>query len=127
MKNIYFAYPMTNGNKYINELNRLIDWLSKKKFNISHPGFLLFPELLVTETIKAIDKSDIVIADISSYSHGVGFEIGYAYAKNKKIILVANINERNTVSKFITSIFPEVLFYSDFHQLKSEISVILNL
>lgn len=126
MKNIYLAYSMTNGNQDINKINTLISWLKKKRYKVSKPSYILFPDLLVSGSLKSIEQSDVVIADLTLYSHGVGFEVGYAYALKKNIIVISSISAKNKISKFLLGLFPEIIFYQDGIDLITEISHRLN-
>jgi len=65
-----------------------------------------------------LDKADCLIADISEASHGVGFEIGYFFAKAKKIIIVAKENSKRQVSRFFLNLFPGIIFYKNYDDLK---------
>lgn len=113
---------MTNGNQNVYKVNTLISWLKKKRYKVSKPGYTLFPELLATGSLKSVKQSDIVIADVTVYSHGVGFELGYAYALKKDIIVISSISAKNKVSKFLLGLFPEIIFYHDGDELVTEIS-----
>ncbi len=122
MKVVYIAHSMTNGSKHVNKINALITWLKKKRYKVSQPNYALFPDVLAAGALTAIERSKIVIADVTVYSHGVGFEIGYAYALKKDIILIANISAKDKVSKFLFGLFQEVIFYHDEDELISEVS-----
>lgn len=117
---------MTNGNQKPNELNTLISWLKKKRYKVSKPSYILFPGLLASGSLKSIKQSDIVIADVTVYSHGVGFELGYAYALKKDIIVISSVSAKNQVSKFLLGLFPETIFYHDGVDLVTEVSHQLN-
>ena len=117
---------MTNGNQNLDKVNTLISWLKKKRYKVSQPSYILFPGLLASGSLKSIKQSDIVIADVTVYSHGVGFELGYAYALKKDIIVISSISAKNQVSKFLLGLFPEIIFYHDGADLVTEISYQLN-
>lgn len=125
MKSIYIAHSMTNGQKSIGEVLSLANWLKSQDFKVAQPSYILYPDFLVSKVLKVIEQSDTIIADVSHYSHGVGFELGYAYSLNKEIIVISNISSNDQVSKFILGLFPEVIFYKDLHDLICQISPIL--
>ncbi len=126
MKIVYIAYSMTNGNQNLNEVSTLISWLRKKGYKVTQPSYILFPHLLASGAIKSIEQSDIIIADVTVYSHGVGFELGHAHALKKDIIVISSISAKNQVSKFFLGLFPEIIFYRDGADLVTEISHQLN-
>lgn len=106
------AHAMTNAHSGMSVIRDLIRWLEAKKFTIIAPSPSLFPEILASNAISSINRSDIIIADVTNYSHGVGFEIGYAFSRNKSIIVVAESCSRRDVSKFMRGLFPDIVFYS---------------
>ena len=117
MKAIYIAHSMTNGNHNLAIINTLINWLKDKKYKIIQPKYALFPDMLAVEAIKAIEQSKIVIADVTTYSHGVGFEMGYAYALKKKIIFL----QLDMCGCHIRCIFLEIILFTDGRNLIMEI------
>ena len=50
---------------------------------------LIHQKLVHTRSLEMIDQSDIVIAVIDDDAHGTIFEVGYAIAKGKRVILVS--------------------------------------
>lgn len=124
MNMIYIAHSMTNGQKDIEPVHKLIDWLKlKKKYNVDHPyDISIFHNYLADKSLKIINKMDIIIADVSNYSHGVGFELGYACASNKKIIVICNIKTKDNVSKFLIGLFPDMIFYENENDLIKNVS-----
>jgi len=113
MKKVYVAFSMTNGDQNLEKINQLIDWLKCKKYKVFQPNYSLFPELLANNALKSIDESDIVIADVTNYSHGVGFELGYAFCKGKKIIIISHCSAKNNITKFFYGLFDKIVFYND--------------
>ncbi len=123
MKSVYLAHSMTNGNQNLDRLNTLISWLKKKRFRISKPDHILFSDYIASGALDSIEKSDIVIADVTVYSHGVGFELGYAYSLKKNIILISGIAAKNKISKFLLGLFPKIIFYHDSNDLIDKIAL----
>lgn len=126
MKIVYTAHSMTNGHQNLDKVNTLISWLRKERYKVAQPSYVLFPDLLASGALESIKQSDIVIADVTVYSHGVGFELGYAYALKKDIIVISSISAKNKVSKFLLGLFPEIIFYYDGNDLITEVSHRLN-
>ena len=67
------------------------------------------PEIIIADIMKQINESKIVIAEISSANPNVYYEIGYAQAMGKPIILIA---EQGTKPPFDVSPF-RILFYEN--------------
>lgn len=124
MRNIYIAYSITNAQKTTDAIFELVYWLRKRKYKVTTPTLILIPDTLAENAVNAIINADIVIADLSNYSHGVGFELGYAYALKKKIITVANARSANTISLFMNGLFPRTIYYTDANNLIENVSKI---
>lgn len=75
------------------------------------------PGLIINDVVQEILRSPLIIADITPQNTNVFFEVGYAFALNKPIILLA---ERTTKLPFDISGF-RVLFYEDSIAGKSKI------
>jgi hypothetical protein len=121
MKIIYLAHSVTNGGQNLQKIRALISCLEKRKSTIIQPTPNLFPDTLADVSLKAIEKSDCVIADITTYSHGVGFELGYAYALGKDIVVICDVCAKGRVSKFILGLFPNIIFYDNQADLEAKI------
>lgn len=117
MSRIYVAHALTNSAGSAQALAGLIRWLSRRRITITEPRPALFPGELAVMTLRAIEKADLVIADVSFYSHGVGFELGYAYALRKPIVVVVQTACTDKVSPFIMALFPDIFCYSDSAEL----------
>ena len=70
------------------------------------------PGIIIKDIIDQIAESQIIIADISPPNPNVYFEVGYALALKKPIILLAQRREPNERLPFDLSAF-RVLFYDD--------------
>jgi hypothetical protein len=70
------------------------------------------PGIIIKDVIDRIEKSQVVIADISPTNPNVYFEVGYALALGKPIILLAQRRPPETPLPFDLSAF-RVLFYDD--------------
>jgi nucleoside 2-deoxyribosyltransferase len=112
MRRIYFAHAMTNCDSAA-PVGALVTWLKQSKWRVTHPTYVLFTEELARATLEAIRAADVVIADVSTYSHGVGFELGFAYALGKKTIVVAHEAPGVRVSEFIRGLYPTMVCYRD--------------
>jgi hypothetical protein len=70
------------------------------------------PGIIIKDVIDRISESQVIIADISSENPNVYFEVGYALAMRKPIILLAQRRASGTPLPFDLSAF-RVLFYDD--------------
>lgn len=70
------------------------------------------PGIIIRDVIDSISRSQVVIADISPSNCNVYFEVGYALAMGKPIILLAQRRAADTPLPFDLSAF-RVLFYDD--------------
>jgi len=70
------------------------------------------PGIIIKDVIDRIAKSQVVIADISPDNPNVYFEVGYALALGKPIILLAQRRKPGEPLPFDLSAF-RVLFYDD--------------
>ncbi len=70
---------------------------------------------LMNAALKKIDDSDLLIAELSYKSIGIGIEVGYAKAKNKKIIY---IHKKGTeVSTTVSGVCDIRIEYEDIEDL----------
>jgi len=121
MKTIYVAHSMTNGQNDTQDIDALLQWLHKNGHSIVFPNYALFHDMLASQALESIKNANIVIADVSNYSHGVGFEIGFAYSLKKDVIIIANNSVKDKISKFILGLFPDIIFYKSKEDLIIEI------
>ena len=108
--NIYFACSITGGRQDEDDYKKIVDFLLSQGYEVP-TGSLASKEVILLEGIvKAADVyqrdiswirgCDILIAEVSTPSHGVGYEIGYALHLGKPVIC---LHQENTlVSKMIT-------------------------
>jgi len=74
---------------------------------------------------SAIDKSEILIAEVSDKAIGIGIEVGYAKAKNKPVIYL-----RHTVAEHSTTVSGSsdyTVIYADTSKLQKQLNEILKL
>ena len=88
----------------------MVDWMLARGHNVL-TAHIAKPDVMAAETvvdavtvyrrdIEWIDEADVVVAEVSTPSHGVGYEIAYAVTKNKPVLCLAR--EGVKVSKMIT-------------------------
>jgi len=77
-------------------------------------------EEIFQRDLEALKSSDILIAEISEASHGVGIEIGLSYSLGLKRILL--IENGNNVTKLIQGMSDTVILeYTDKEDLKKKL------
>jgi nucleoside 2-deoxyribosyltransferase len=122
MRNVYIAHSVTNGCQNVRPIKALAAHLRKLGFRIVEPQRALFGEDVGKQATASIEKSDLIVADVSRYSHGVGFELGYSYAKGKAVILVCERGAWDNVSKVLVGLFPKIIIYDDANDLMEKLT-----
>ena len=104
-KTVYFAGPCFTDeqkNVYLHFLSMVINIKGTRKLNYNVFFPYLFkgtPNDCFKADVMAIDASDILLAWLSHKDCGTSFEMGYAKAKGKKIIVLVDSIENLTNSK----------------------------
>ncbi len=112
MKKVYFAGSITGGRDDADTYKLLIDKL-KERFvvltehignpNMSEMGeYQLSDEEIYTRDVGWIEQSDLVFAEVTKISLGVGYEIGFAEAHGKRIVCFVNGTKVNRLSAMLT-------------------------
>jgi nucleoside 2-deoxyribosyltransferase len=126
MKVIYIAHPMTAQAGTEASMSALAAWLKKQRgCRVFEPNYQLFSDILASQALKNLEDSSIILADVSSASHGVGFEIGFAFSKGKRVILVAHEERHGTISSFLAAMFSPIVFFNDSEDLIAKVSDLL--
>ena len=74
-----------------------------------------------------IMESDIIVAEVTNPSLGVGYEIGRAIEHNKNIICLYRENAKNKLSAMIAGADEiELIIYKEFSDLSDELKSMLN-
>lgn len=99
------------------------------EFNI--PGNQLTDEEIFTRDISWIEESGCMIAEVSSASTGVGFEIAYSlYHLRKPVLAIYHNDIASTVSAMIKGCTSELLIlknYNDMQEMENIIREFLKL
>lgn len=119
MKKAFLAIKYYKNNYNKKKIVQIIDALEKANLKVeSMVNDKIFcgknkpaPEKLMQETFKKIKTCDLLIADFSEVSVGVGIEIGYAYANNISVIVISN--KKENVSSTIKGISKKVICYKE--------------
>jgi nucleoside 2-deoxyribosyltransferase len=107
---IYFACSITGGRQYESTYQALTKFLLDEGYevptahlaqsNILELERVAGPADVYARDVNWIQTSDILIAEVSVPSHGVGYEIGYALGLGKPVLCIHDAER--TVSKMIT-------------------------
>lgn len=98
---IYFAGSIRGGRDKVNDYKLIVDFLEKYGVvldkHVANPkltsnGEKISEEEIYERDIKWINECDLVIAEVTNPSLGVGYEIAYAEKLNKKIVCIAEEN-----------------------------------
>ncbi len=90
---IYFAGSIRGGREDREKYFKIIEYLKKHgevlsehigSENIDHKGEKLSSEEIFNRDVEWIKKADVIIAEVSTPSLGVGYEICFAEELNKK-------------------------------------------
>ncbi len=108
--NIYFACSITGGRDYESVYQVITRALAEGNHHVptahlAEPGVtsveaVIDPVEVYTRDTTWIQESDILIAEVSVPSHGVGYEIGYALGLGKPVL--ALYQQGRKVSKMIS-------------------------
>lgn len=124
MRCIYLAYPVTNSTSAYEVLRAAVKRAAPDVRCIEPEGRLL-PEVIAEEAFAGIKACNILVADVTEYSIGVGVEIGYAFALGKQILLVAKEASKGDVSPFLRGIVNDIVFYRHDGDLPQQLAVAL--
>jgi len=107
--NIYFACSITGGRQDELVYQRLVGALQGSGHQVptellARPEVMPLEEVVSAEDVYARDvhwitECDLLLAEVSTPSHGVGYEIGYALSLGKKVLCLYRKGRK--VSKMI--------------------------
>ncbi len=116
-KRAYIGIKFYEDSRNQDEILALSDWLNRVGYNtvciardIEKWGTIrLSPQELMQISLAEIDKSDLVVMEMSVKGVGLGIEAGYAYAKGKPVIVL--IREGRELSQTMAGIATKVIIY----------------
>jgi nucleoside 2-deoxyribosyltransferase len=123
--NVYFSCSLTGGRDDQPVYAAIVDWMLAQGHEVptahlARPGVMaeetsIAPETVYARDIAWVDAADALVADVTTPSHGVGYEVAYAVSSGKKVLCLAHEGVR--VSKMITG-NPRLMFarYEDAEQ-----------
>jgi nucleoside 2-deoxyribosyltransferase len=107
--NIYFACSITGGRQDELVYQALVSALQKNGHHVptallASPNVIplegvVLPEDVYARDVRWITECDMLLAEVSTPSHGVGYEIGYALSLGKKVLCLYHKGRK--VSKMI--------------------------
>jgi nucleoside 2-deoxyribosyltransferase len=108
--NVYFSCSLTGGRDDESIYAHIVDHLLERGYEVptehlARPEVMelekiVDPEEVFQRDIKWIDACDAVVAEVSTPSHGVGYEIAYALGIGKPVLCC--YRHATPVSKMIT-------------------------
>jgi len=132
MKTIYLAYKFKDSDPIL--LKQKLEELSKIiEETLGYKTFIFFRDAqkwgkikmnikkVVEKAYKAIEKCDAILVEASEKANGVYFEVGYAKALKKKIIV---IHQEGTEANFLESCADKIIVYKNFEDLKNRLKKI---
>ncbi len=110
MKKIYFACSITGGRKDEHVYQKLVEHMEDAGFqvptaHIAQSGVEEMderdaPRDIYQRDVAWIEECDLLVAEVSTPSHGVGFEIGYALQLEKPVLCLYQQDRK--ISKMIS-------------------------
>ena len=78
----------------------------------------LDPHDLMTRTFEIIDRSDLILIELSEKGVGLGIEAGYAHARGKPIVTIARTG--SDISTTLCGISSGVILYESYTKLLTQ-------
>lgn len=131
---IYFGGSIKGGRSKVEDYKKIVDYLKTigtvldehvADPNLQSSGESITPTEIYNRDISWINECDILIAEVTVPSLGVGYEIGYAESLNKRIIcLYQNDESISAMIKGNNSITH--ISYDDVDELLTKLSTYFN-
>lgn len=125
--NIYFAASIRGGRNHADKYEDIIEHLKENHDVLSEhvgdgdldaTGNSEDPNNIHDEDIAWINKADIVIADVTQPSLGVGYEVRHAIHKNKPTLCIYHKQTSHSISAMIQGSKATVRQYNDVDEAK---------
>jgi len=127
--NIYFACSITGGREFEPVYQKIVAALIKDGHEIptshlvqsdaSENEGLIFPKQVYERDINWIKNCDVLIAEVSVPSHGVGYEIGFALNTGKPVLCLYQKDKK--VSKMISGNSDPALMVNGYSDIEEAI------
>jgi nucleoside 2-deoxyribosyltransferase len=126
MKTIYLAYKFKDSDpvllkQKLEELSKIVEDTLKCKTFIFFRDAQKWGEIkmdikkLVKEACKAVEKCDAILVEASEKASGTYFEVGYAKALGKKVIIV---HQEGTEAAFLEAAADVAITYKNLEDLR---------
>ncbi|PIV09185.1 hypothetical protein COS31_01650 [Candidatus Roizmanbacteria bacterium CG02_land_8_20_14_3_00_36_15] len=134
MLNVYFTASTSHNGELIPYYKKILDYIKKNHVNVVSGDQVaiksvlendkkLTPEEIYVRERHLIDEADIVIAEASKPSLGVGSEIVYALAANKPVLVLVKTGYQDKISPIVAGNPSENLFL-EYYQLDTVLPLI---
>jgi len=107
---IYFSCSITGGRDDQPTYTKIVNWMLEGGHEVLTAHLAktetlaveadVSPQAVFKRDIAWVDAAEVVVAEVSTPSHGVGYEIAYAVMRGKRVLCLAR--EGVKVSKMIT-------------------------
>jgi len=129
MRTIYIAYKFKDSDpvllrQKLEKLSKIVEEALKCKTFIFFRdaqkwGKIKMPiKEVVEKAYKAVEKCDALLVEASEKANGIYFEVGYAKALKKKIIV---IHQEGTEADFLEAAADISITYKDFEDLREKL------
>ena len=125
IKRAYLAISYSNRKYFDKEIESLKQLFERNNIElfvfVDHYNFKPNQEKEMMKTaFMEVDNSDILVAELSTKSIGVGIEIGYALAKKKTIIYLRKKDSEHSTTAAGSSDYQ--IIYEDIFELESQLN-----
>lgn len=130
--NIYFACSLTGGREYEGIYATIVDHLISRGHvvpteHLARPEVMeleviVDPEDVYQRDVEWIGECDALVAEVSTPSHGVGYEIAYALSQGKPVLCC--YRRGVPVSKMITGNKTEGLVVRTYEEDKQVVEIV---
>ncbi len=127
---VYLAAPMLGDRSNLAHTRAVLEFLESRGYSVTTRDWIAEevldvergarPAEIFERDIRALEGSDVLVADVSYPSLGVGFEIAYALIKGKPVIAYCRRDRLEKTSALIRGISWEgfeLLVYSELRDL----------
>ncbi|UCE14843.1 MAG: nucleoside 2-deoxyribosyltransferase [Candidatus Heimdallarchaeota archaeon] len=124
---IYLSCAIRGGRELQPNYQAILDYLNNNghtilTYHVASPNVLEIEESMsdneiFTQDILWLQECDVVIAEVSTPSLGVGYEIAYALGRNKPVLGVYDENKEKKVSAMITGNTSPHLTLRSYHSI----------
>lgn len=129
MKKAYVALSFGDRKKLSEEISSIKNVLEENDYTpVVFVNDFSFPQNssdkeMMNAALNEISESGILIAELSHKAIGVGLEVGYAKALNKRIVYL--YKQGSEYSKTVGGVSDEIISYSNAKQLEVDLAKIL--